>query len=80
MAGFLGACAAGVQVGRLGTTVVSASDLRGAIARLHTSHLAYAPEQLGTACSIGQRETGLAPKPRLVTVAHAEQAAWEEAG
>ncbi len=44
-AGFLGAAAAATQVQRLGNTVISASDLRGAIARLHSAHLAYAPSE-----------------------------------
>ncbi|MCE7974688.1 MAG: hypothetical protein DYG92_10275 [Leptolyngbya sp. PLA1] len=42
-AAFLGACAASVQVQRLGNTAVSSADVRMAIARLHTSHLSYSP-------------------------------------
>jgi rfaE bifunctional protein kinase chain/domain len=44
-ASFLGATAAGVQIQRLGNTVVSSSDLRHAVARLHSAHLAYAPNE-----------------------------------
>ncbi len=40
---FLGSIAAATQAGRLGNTVVSASDLRSAVARIHTAHLTYAP-------------------------------------
>lgn len=47
-AGFLGAAAASVQVQRLGNTVISASDLRQTVARLHGAHLAYAPEVIQT--------------------------------
>jgi rfaE bifunctional protein kinase chain/domain/rfaE bifunctional protein nucleotidyltransferase chain/domain len=47
-AGFLGAAAAGMQVQRLGNTVISSSDLRGAVARLHSAHLAYAPHESQT--------------------------------
>lgn len=43
---FLGAVAAAVQVQRLGNTVVSASDLRQGVARLHSAHLAYAPGEV----------------------------------
>jgi rfaE bifunctional protein kinase chain/domain/rfaE bifunctional protein nucleotidyltransferase chain/domain len=42
-AGFLGAIAAGIQVQRLGNTVISATDLRHGVSRLHSAHLAYAP-------------------------------------
>ena len=45
-ASFLGATAAAVQVQRLGNTVVSATDLRHGVARLHTAHLAYAPSEV----------------------------------
>jgi len=41
IAGFLGACAAAVQVQRLGNTPVSTADLRAAIARVHAAHLTY---------------------------------------
>jgi bifunctional ADP-heptose synthase (sugar kinase/adenylyltransferase) len=41
-AGFLGACAAAVQVQRLGNIPVAAPDLRAMIARVQTSHLTYA--------------------------------------
>ncbi len=44
-AAFLGAAAAATQVQRLGNTVVSSSDLRNAAARLHSAHLAYAPNE-----------------------------------
>jgi len=43
---FLGAVAAAVQVQRLGNTVISATDLRHGLARLHTSHLSYAPSEV----------------------------------
>jgi rfaE bifunctional protein nucleotidyltransferase chain/domain len=46
VAGFLGAIAAGVEANRLGNTVVSASDLRQGLARIHSSHLAYAPAEV----------------------------------
>lgn len=42
-AAYLGACAASVQVQRLGNTPVTASDLRQTLARLHTTHLTYSP-------------------------------------
>lgn len=45
-AAFLGAIAAAVQVQRLGNTVVSSTDLRHGVVRLHTSHLAYAPSEV----------------------------------
>lgn len=45
-AALLGAAAAGVQANRLGNTTISSSDVRSAIARLHTSHLTYVPEQV----------------------------------
>jgi rfaE bifunctional protein kinase chain/domain/rfaE bifunctional protein nucleotidyltransferase chain/domain len=45
-ASFLGAVAAGVQVQRLGNTVVSATDLRHGVARLHSAHLAFAPAEV----------------------------------
>jgi rfaE bifunctional protein nucleotidyltransferase chain/domain len=41
-AAFLGSCAAGVQVQRLGNLAVGAADLRGMVARIHASHLTYA--------------------------------------
>lgn len=40
---FLGAVSAATQVQRLGNTVVSATDLRHGVSRLHTAHLTYAP-------------------------------------
>lgn len=43
---FLGAIAAAVQVQRLGNTVISGSDLRHGVVRLHTSHLTYAPSEV----------------------------------
>jgi rfaE bifunctional protein nucleotidyltransferase chain/domain len=43
-AAFLGSVAAATQAQRLGNTVVGSSDLRHGVARLHASHLAYAPE------------------------------------
>ncbi len=41
---FLGACAASVQVQRLGNSAVSATDIRKTLARVHGAKLAYAPE------------------------------------
>lgn len=43
-AGMLGAIASAVAAMRLGCPPVSAADLRHAIARLHATHIAYAPE------------------------------------
>jgi rfaE bifunctional protein nucleotidyltransferase chain/domain len=46
-AAFLGSVAAATQTQRLGTTVVSATDLRHGVARIHASHMTYAaPESL----------------------------------
>ena len=45
-ASFLGSTAAAVQVQRLGNTVVSATDLRNGVARLHSAHLTYAPSEV----------------------------------
>lgn len=45
-ASFLGAVAAGVQVQRLGNTVISAPDLRHSLARLHSAHLAFASAEV----------------------------------
>lgn len=44
-ASFLGACAAATQVQRLGNTPITSDDIRKCIARVHASHLTYAPEQ-----------------------------------
>lgn len=44
-AAFIGSLAAATQTQRLGNTVVSAPDLRHGIARIHASHLAYAPPE-----------------------------------
>lgn len=41
-ASFLGAIAAAVQVQRLGNSVISSTDLRHGVARIHTAHLAFA--------------------------------------
>jgi rfaE bifunctional protein kinase chain/domain/rfaE bifunctional protein nucleotidyltransferase chain/domain len=65
-AGFLGAAAAAVQVQRLGNTVVSAADVRGAVARLHSAHLAYVPEQRGGPVSPHMKLAG--PAGRAVQV------------
>lgn len=43
---FLGAIAAAVQVQRLGNTIVSSTDLRHGVVRLHTSHLTYSPSEV----------------------------------
>ncbi|MBI1190136.1 MAG: adenylyltransferase/cytidyltransferase family protein [Tepidisphaera sp.] len=48
-AAFLGACAAAVQVQRLGNMPVTGPDLRHMIARVHTSHLTYSPAQANEA-------------------------------
>lgn len=40
-AAFIASVAAAIQVQRLGNTVISATDLRQALARLHSSHLTY---------------------------------------
>jgi sugar/nucleoside kinase (ribokinase family) len=45
-ASFIGACAAGTQVQRLGNTAVSATDLRQMITRVHGAHLAYAAPEV----------------------------------
>jgi len=42
-AAFLGACAAAVQVQRLGNIPITAADLRHMIARIHSTHLAFSP-------------------------------------
>jgi rfaE bifunctional protein nucleotidyltransferase chain/domain len=41
---FLGACAASVQVQRLGNNPVGSTDIRKTLARVHGARLAYAPE------------------------------------
>lgn len=41
-AGFLGACAAGLEVQRLGNIPISAPELRQMISRIHSAQLAYA--------------------------------------
>jgi sugar/nucleoside kinase (ribokinase family) len=60
-ASFLGAAAAGVQVQRLGNTVISASDLRHAVARLHSAHLAYMPHE----ATARRAARVIAPEPEL---------------
>lgn len=45
-AAFLGACAASVQVQRLGNSEITATDLRQQIARVHSSHLAYTGNEM----------------------------------
>lgn len=45
-ASFLGSVAAALQVQRLGNTVVSATDLRQGLARLHSAHLAFEPAEV----------------------------------
>lgn len=80
-ASFLGAAAAGVQVRRLGNTVVTSADLRHAVARLHSAHLAYAPTDVGGA-SISRparRADDIAPRPNPVAAVHAggtDQSPW----
>lgn len=59
-AAFLGSCAAGVQVQRLGNLAVGAADLRGMVARIHASHLTYAgAEVLDAGLARSQRGTTL---------------------
>lgn len=43
-AAFIGACAAATQVQRLGNPAITTDDIRKCVARVHASHLAYAPE------------------------------------
>lgn len=45
-AALLGAAAASIQAQRLGNIPISATDLRHAIARLHTAHLTYTPSEV----------------------------------
>jgi len=45
-AALLGSAAASVQAQRLGNIPISATDLRHAIARLHTAHLTYTPSEV----------------------------------
>ena len=84
-ASFLGAAAAGAQVRRLGNTVVTSADLRQAVARLHSAHLAYAPNEVGgmgatwgagIQRSRKQKENGVA----LSNAAASQTGAWEGAG
>jgi bifunctional ADP-heptose synthase (sugar kinase/adenylyltransferase) len=42
---FLGALAAGVQVQRLGNTVISAADLRQSAVMAHAAHLRFQPAE-----------------------------------
>jgi len=51
-ASFLGACAAAVQVQRLGNIPITGAELRQTVARVHTAHLTYAgPEAHRAAAS-----------------------------
>ena len=79
-ASFLGAAAAGVQVRRLGNTIVSSSDLRQAVARLHAAHLAYDPDLGSQPQPLSRRASDIAQAPQLTVMAGAEDTAWEEAG
>lgn len=45
VAAFIGACAAALQVQRLGNVPISATDLRAQISRIHSSHMTYAPSE-----------------------------------
>ncbi len=45
-AAFLASVAAAIQVQRLGNTVISATDLRQGLSRLHSAHLAYTPPEV----------------------------------
>lgn len=58
-ASFLASVAAAIQVQRLGNTVISATDLRQALARLHSSHLTYTSPEVIEARGInnGTRRT-----------------------
>jgi sugar/nucleoside kinase (ribokinase family) len=47
-AGFLGACAAAVQVQRLGNIAVTPADLRSTIARVQSSRLVFAGERVAS--------------------------------
>lgn len=58
-AAFLGAAAAAVQVQRLGNTVISATDLRQLIARVHTSHLTYSPADIHSTRPVARRVIGV---------------------
>lgn len=52
-ASFLGACAAGIEVERLGNIPISATDLRRMFARVHGAHLTYAaPEVIASRGSL----------------------------
>lgn len=50
-AAFLGSLGAAVQAQRIGNLPVSATDLRHALARVHTAHLAFAPQEVVSARS-----------------------------
>ncbi len=54
-AAFLGACAAGIQVQRLGNLPVSASEIRKMVARVHGAHLTFATPDVLEARGIGSR-------------------------
>jgi len=54
-AAFLGACAAGVQVQRLGNLPVSASEIRKMATRVHGAHLTFATPEVMEARGIGTR-------------------------
>jgi len=45
-AGFLGAIAAAAQAGRMGNSVISGTDLRHGVVRVHASHLTYAAPEV----------------------------------
>lgn len=54
-AAFLGACAAGVQVQRLGNLPVSSSEIRKMATRVHGAHLTFATPEALEARGIGSR-------------------------
>lgn len=54
-AAFLGACAAAIQVQRLGNLPVSASEVRKMVARVHGAHLTFATPDVLESRGIGSR-------------------------
>ncbi len=68
-AAFLGAVAAGVQVQRLGNTVVAAADIRHGVARVHSAHLAFAPSEVVAARSPRAAPDWTDTPPVLVPIA-----------
>jgi rfaE bifunctional protein nucleotidyltransferase chain/domain len=57
-AGFIGSAAAAVQAQRIGNIPISSTDLRHAIVKTHSAHLAFAPaEVVGSAQAAGSTRT-----------------------